>query len=249
MTSHMIATITSNFRILSGSWLKLLAVATMTADHAALFVLRYCDGFREPLFEIAKIPVSWFLLLRCVGRMAFPLFAFLVVEGFLHTHSRLNYGCNLLLFALLSIIPWNLVHTGRWYNFPSANVLFTLLLGFIALCCIARWESRRETSGMLAIQLFVIISSAALGRVDFGAGGVTFILALYMLRQHRVLQAAIGFGLLPSKWLALLAFIPMNLYNGRRGFIQGTVSKYAFYAYYPLHLLVLYFLRCRVMIA
>lgn len=249
MNSHIIASIASNSRVLSGSWLKLLAIATMTADHAALFILRYCDGFRESIFEIAKVQISWFVLLRCVGRMAFPLFAFLVIEGFLHTRSRLRYGRNLLLFALLSIIPWNLVHTGRWYICPSLNVLFTLLMGFLALCCIARWETQRLSSGALAVQLFILILSAAILRVDYGACGVTFIMALYILRQHRVLQAAIGFGLLPSKWIALIAFIPMNLYNGRRGFIQGTVSKYAFYAYYPLHLLVLYFLRCRVMIA
>ena len=82
-----------------------------------------------------------------------------------------------------------------------------------------------------------------------GACGVTFILCLYVLRQHRVLQAAVGFGLLPMKWLSAPAFIPMNMYNGRRGFIRGTVSKYAFYAYYPFHLLVLYHLRCYTMTA
>lgn len=234
---------------MSGSWLKLLALATMTADHAALFVLRYCDGFRETLFTIAGISVNWCMLLRCIGRLSFPLFAFLVVEGFLHTHSRKGYGLSLLLFSVLSIIPWNLIYTGRWYVCPSLNVLFTLLLGFLALCAVSQWEKHRQSSGVLAIQLFILLLSAAIGRVDYGACGVTFILALYMLRQHRLLQAAIGFGLLPSKWLVLIAFIPMNLYNGCRGFIQGAVSKYAFYAYYPLHLLILYFLRCRVMTA
>ena len=234
---------------LSGSSLKLLAVLSMTADHVSLHLLQYDARFTEPLFTCHHYPVSLFLLLRCAGRLAFPLFAFLVTEGFTHTRSRRRYGLSLLLLALLSVVPWSLVHESQWLMLKSQNVMFTLLLGFLALCAVERWERGRLTAVQLSLLLLTVVASATALRSDYGACGVTFILCLYVLRQHRVLQAAVGFGLLPMKWLSAPAFIPMNMYNGRRGFIRGTVSKYAFYAYYPFHLLVLYHLRCYTMTA
>ena len=65
-------------------------------------------------------------------------------------------------------------------------------------------------------------------------------LVLLMLRYNRIFQAAVGCCFLNFRWIAGLAFIPINLYNGQRGFIQGPIAKYLFYAFYPVHLLVLY---------
>lgn len=73
--------------------------------------------------------------------------------------------------------------------------------------------------------------------------GYGFILMLYVLRELRPVQAVVGACMLPSRWIAGLAFIPINLYNGRRGFIRGQVGKYLFYSFYPLHLLVIWLLQ------
>lgn len=122
-------------------------------------------------------------------------------------------------------------------------MLFTLFLGFLALCAVRRWEDGRLSALSLATVLFTLLATARLMHTDYEAVGVGFILSLYALRHSPALQAAVGIAILPVRWKAGLAFIPINLYNGRRGFIHGTVAKYAFYLYYPLHLLALYFIR------
>lgn len=102
----------SRWKILSGSWLKVLAVTIMLIDHLDAFVWYRLPAFREVLFPIGHREITLYILLRMLGRLAFPIFAFLIVEGFQHTRSRVRYGRNLLLFAFLSEIPWNLVHSG-----------------------------------------------------------------------------------------------------------------------------------------
>ena len=230
----------ARWQVLSGSWLKVIAMLSMLVDHTASRVLRYCEGFVDPLYTIGHTQVSWYFLMRCVGRLAFPLFAFLLVEGFIHTHDRRKYGSNLLLFALISEIPWNLTHGGHLYG-PSQNVLFTLFLGFLALCLVGQWEQGHVSTKRFALGLFGLIIFNIILRADYGNFGIGFILLLYVLRRNRILQAAIGCTYLSMRWIAGLAFIPINLYNGRRGFIRGQFGKYLFYVFYPLHLLVLYF--------
>jgi len=225
------------YRVLSGSALKVLAMGLMLIDHLAAFYWRMAPQFMQPLFAIGHKPVSAYLLMRLVGRLAFPVFAFLLVEGFVHTSNRRRYGVSLFVFALISEVPWNLVHVGAWH-YPSQNVLFTLLLGFLGLCAIADLRGRRRAValvGLLVVSIFL--------RADYGCSGYGFILLLYVLRRQPVLQAVIGSCVLGSRWIAGLAFIPINMYNGQRGFIRGSLSKYIFYVFYPLHLFVIYLLR------
>lgn len=227
------------WQILSGSWLKIIAVTTMLIDHLALFYLGRMAPFQEALFTVGGRPVTWYLLMRTVGRISFPIFAFLIVEGFLHTRSRKRYGINLLLFAFLSEIPWNLVHTGTWH-YPAQNVFFTLFLGYLGLCAIEYFkDDRKRMAGSL---LGLLVLSVVL-RCDYGCSGYGFILLLYALRNDKILQAVIGSCVLGSRWIAGLAFIPINMYNGKRGFVKGPVAKYFFYLFYPLHLLIIYYLR------
>ena len=70
-----------------------------------------------------------------------------------------------------------------------------------------------------------------------------FIPMLYLLRGNIVFQAIVGCGMLPSRWIGGSAFIPISMYNGKRGFIKGAVGKYFFYAIYPLHLLAIYLFK------
>ena len=231
------------WQVLSGSWLKVIAMASMLVDHTAGQLLRHYPAFTEPLVMLGNNhALTWYFLLRSVGRLAFPIFCFLIVEGFLHTHDRWKYGRNLFVFALISEIPFNLAHGGHLYGWGQ-NVFFTLFLGYLALCVVHRWEEGRASRSWLATRLFAIIVLGIFIRADYGSCGISFILLMYLLRHHHIFRAAIGCVILPMRWIAGLAFIPIAMYNGRRGFIQGPIAKYLFYAFYPAHLLVLYFIR------
>lgn len=237
------------WQMLSGSCLKVIAMVSMMIDHTASRLFRNMEAFNEPLISLGDHHMTWNYLMWSIGRLAFPLFAFLLVEGFLNTSNRRKYGRNLFVFALISVIPWILTHGGHWYCF-FGNVFFTLFFGFLALCALSQWETERQhdsseailskSNTRLAIRIFACIAAPILLRCDYGSCGVGFILLLYLFRHNRILQAATGCCYLSSRWIAGLAFIPINLYNGRRGFIQGPWAKYLFYAFYPVHLLVLY---------
>jgi hypothetical protein len=229
------------WHVLSGSWLKIIAMASMLIDHVAAYILRYIPTFMEPLITIGHHSITWCYLLRSIGRLAFPIFCFLLVEGFLHTHDRWKYGRNLFVFALISEIPFNLTHGGHIYGW-SQNVFFTLFLGFLALCVVRQWEEDKQNR-RLALRILALIVAGILLRCDYGGYGISFILLLYVLRHNEIFRTAIGCCFLGSRWIAGLAFIPIAFYNGRRGFIQGPFGKYLFYAFYPLHLLVLYFIK------
>ena len=227
-----------NFSI-TGSTLKLLAVLSMLVDHVGMFIFRNNEVFLQLLCTIGSREITPYFLMRAFGRLAFPVFAFLVVEGFIHTRSRFKYGRNLLLFALISELPWNLIHSNTWH-YPAQNVFFTLFLGYMGLCCLSYWK---EESVKKVVGLLFLLAISFKFRSDYGFRGFAFILMLYALRDSLLLKSVIGCCMLPGAWMPGLAFIPIALYNGQRGFIQGSFGKYCFYAFYPLHLLILYFYR------
>ena len=227
-----------NYKILTGSALKLIAVITMTIDHAAAFLLIYHAAFTEPLFVYHHKAVTWYFLMRLIGRMAFPIFAYLIVEGFIHSRNRRRYGWSMLVCAVISEVPWALVHHGL--HLTSHNVMFTLLWGFLGLCAVERYRHDWRRAGLTLVGMLV---AAILFGADYGGPGFAFIVLLYALRRHLALQTLAGCSMLPMKWVAGLAFIPISMYNGRRGFIHGQVAKYLFYAFYPAHLLALYLIQ------
>ena len=135
-----------NFRI-PGSILKLLAVFSMLVDHMAWFLFKNDEAFLQVLCMVGSKEVTPYFLMRVFGRLAFPIFAFLIVEGFVYTRNRWKYGRNLLLFALISEIPWNLVHAGTWH-YPGQNVFFTLFLdiwGYVAWSIGKRMRLKRPS--------------------------------------------------------------------------------------------------------
>lgn len=228
-----------NFKILSGSALKLIALITMFIDHTAVVFLKDASPV---IMRIGAHTLTLYKLMRYIGRLSFPIFAFLIIEGFLHTSDRRKYGMRLLIFALISELPWNLEHTGIWH-YASQNVFFTLFLGYAGLCVIEYFKNDTKRQAILLILLLI---AAVIMRADYGASGFGFIIMLYLLRQNRVYQTVLGCCILPSRWIAGLAFIPINLYNGKRGFIKGGFAKYIFYAVYPAHMLALYFIKARI---
>lgn len=228
----------NRFKVLSGSSLKVLACVSMFIDHfAKIYLIKY-DWARMTLFSLVGKKFSVVQLMVMFGRFAFPIFAFLLVTGFLHTKDRKRYGLNLFIFALLSEIPFNLMFNNA-LTFPKQNVMFTLLLGYIALCCLEHFKEKPLISVFSIVLLYVI---TRLIRADYGSSGYLFILLLYGLRNEKALQSLACSIMLSMKFMVFLSFIPINMYNGERGFIKSKFAKYCFYAFYPLHMLFLYFL-------
>ena len=228
--------IPDKYRVLSGSALKLIALVTMLIDHIAVVLMK---NSRIVLLRTGWGTLTLYTLMRKIGRISFPIYCFLLVEGFLHTRDRKKYGKNLLLFALISEIPWNLEHTGT-LHYPVQNVFFTLFLGYAGLCCIEELKERPREQLISLIALMLVGMNL---NADYGIGGFAFILVMYLLREQKILQAVVGTCIESGGWAAGLAFIPINLYNGKRGFVRGKAMKYLFYAAYPLHILILYFVK------
>ncbi len=221
---------------LSGSALKILAVISMMADHCAYFLLEHDNALYEPL--------------RCFGRIAFPVFAFLVAEGFANSRNRMRYFLMLVGFGLVSELPWYLLNGAD----GSHNVMFTLALGVVALAMFDRLCEH----GPIAFLSVVLTATAAWWlETDYDWRGVVMIVLFYILRfrtirpwlerQHicfpsqALLQIIFTIPLMAHYGLtgAILAGAVIFLYDGTRGFIRGKTAKYAFYAVYPVHLLLI----------
>ena len=215
--------------VLNGSALKVIAVISMVADHCAYYLMEEDTLLYEAM--------------RCFGRIAFPVFTFLVVEGFRHTRNRMRYFLLLLGFAVASEVPWYLLNGAD----GTHNVMFTLALGVVAL---AIFEKLREHRVICCFTILLIMWLAAWLGVDYEWRGVLIIVVFYLLRgldkysspSCRMLQQICAFPIMMHYGVvgALLACSVIFLYDGTRGFIQGIWAKYGFYAFYPLHLFVLY---------
>lgn len=230
-------------RFISGFALKLIAATAMLLDHMAYTVL------------------PGHLWLNCVGRLAFPIYAFLIAEGFRHTSSVRRYILRLLAFAALSEIPFNLVCSGTLWYAPHQNVMFTFAIALGTLWALERCQ-RLESSAMRVpltmLALAAGFAAAELARTDYGCMGVLTVAVFYYMRQSRLAQLAaimvINSFLLagqtlsvqvfsltvqfPVQGFAVAALAPIWLYSGKQG-LSGKAVKYGFYAFYPAHLLVL----------
>ena len=118
---------------LSGSTLKLIAVITMLIDHIGAFILSDLPAGEIVLLATGDFTFTVYNAFRLVGRTAFPIYCFLIAEGAVHTRNRIRYGCNLLIFACISEIPWDLIHADSLL-YERQNVFFTLLFGYLCIC-------------------------------------------------------------------------------------------------------------------
>ncbi len=244
---------------LSGTALKQIAMVSMLFDHVGAVCLEY--GLLHDAFS-GREGMLWTidLGLRMAGRIAFPIYCFLLTEGFLHTHDRRRYLGRLLLFACLSEVPFDLAVQGCLYDPSYQNVLFELSICFLVLWGFDAFR-RRLHGGALAsawigqpqalwlaegVGMAGIAAAggaaALLLRTDYDVTGVLFA-ALYALaagRRWERTAAAAALGALESLNPCLgsggLAAFPIWLYNGTRG---RTVHRELFYWFYPVHLLVL----------
>lgn len=231
--------IKEKYRVLSGSMLKVIAMLTMVIDHTAYVLIPEKSVI---LISVWGHSLTLYAVMRFIGRISFPIFAFLLVEGFLHTHNQKRYGIRLFVFALISEIPWKLINSGAWYKIKQ-NVFFTLLIGYLALCVIGQIE-KAETSKLKYCLALVGLFALSVGfNADYGCAGFGFIIIMYLLRGVPFFRAIAGCCILPSHWKAGPAFILIALYNGKRGFIRNKPLQLLFYAIYPAHLLLLFFIK------
>lgn len=227
-----------NIKILSGSALKIMAVISMLIDHASSFLFADYEGINTVVFSVGNLQVTpYFCLSYIIGRLAFPLFAFLIVEGYLHTRSVMRYARTLFIFAVASILPYNYASQGAFFSFHGSNVLFTLFLGVVCLYSIDH-TTRLKSALMIVVSLII----AFFIKCNYGPAGVAMIIAMYLLKQRREYQClpvVIAFMSRKTSMFATMAAIPIMMYNGERGFIRGNVGKYLIYIIYPLHLLII----------
>lgn len=146
--------ITPKWKFLSGSAIKLIAMITMLIDHLAFYLLYDFEFMNTPFITALGKEITLYYIFRTIGRMAFPLYCFLLSEGFAHTKNHKKYILNLFIFALLSEIPWNLAHTGTLF-YDRQNVFFTLLLGYLALYFIEKLKGHLVLQVLYTAVLFV----------------------------------------------------------------------------------------------
>lgn len=243
---------------LTGSTLKIIAMATMLIDHIGAAVLARmllaAQADPEDIANYAKVAewtASWseiyniYMALRMIGRIAFPIFCFLLVEGFRHTHNPRKYAIRLFLFAAISEIPFDLAFSSKVLEFEHQNVFFTLAIGLVTMIIYKRVEEKEYKKPFVRLVLQIATGlagacAAELLHTDYGMLGVLVILLFYIMRQNRMHQIVCGMVLFAENMTAWFAFLPILGYNGKRGWNV----KWIFYAFYPVHLLILYGISC-----
>lgn len=220
---------------------------------------------------------------RIVGRIAFPIFVYLICNGFRHTSNRGRYALRLGIFALIAQVPFTLFCYGD-IRFDHWNVMLTLLLGLLCIwaadalrkCPSLRWAALLPSIFVCGIYFFGVISS------DYGARGILMALVFYFFDGKKwwqraitvvgvliavfydyiiawgvaVLKAVLGRGLVTPQldqwqWLqafSLGALLFIFLYNGKKGNypknpVCAKLLQYGFYAFYPVHMLILWLIR------
>ena len=218
--------------------LKLIAIITMTFDHAGDVFIKH---------------VSW---CNYIGRIAFPLFAFQISEGYVHTRNKKNYAIRLLALAIVSQFPFMLFRSTYIKGGFALNIFATLFLGLIAI--IGYDECKKRLNKWIGILLAVCLASTAtLLKTDYGAWGVLVIFIFYLFRDNVKLRDLSYIGLVLLRYIpylissnfayyyvllcigTLLPIVFIHFYNGEK----GPDTKYILYGYYPVHLVILYVLN------
>lgn len=224
--------------------LKLIAMLAMLADHVGMVL------FPEQIW------------LRCIGRLAFPIFAFQIAEGYLKTHDKTKYALRLFLFSLLSEVPFDLMISGQPFFWEKQNILWTLLLALLLIHITSEALVRMEEPivRLTAIFFAAILSftAAQLLRSDYGGLGVLMVFLFYVLksRNHGIqtlfiltvnyliggTNISVWVAEFPMQLLGTAAMLPICLYKGKQG-PHGKLWTWSCYAFYPLHLLILFLVR------
>lgn len=234
---------------LTSNMLRFIAVLLMISDHVWATYMSFGN---------------W---MTYIGRLAFPIFAFQIAEGFVHTKNFKKYALRLLSFAIISELPFNLFYSSRWFNPYHQNVLFTLLLGLMAIKVLDSLKKNHKAKdiALSALWLLLIVVASVLGFVDYGFNGVLMVVLFYVFRNFPFAWLAQLVGMvciniiffegqvipfelfgkyfeIPTQGFAVFSLIPIWLYGGRKG-ISNKFLQYGFYAFYPVHMIILALIR------
>lgn len=218
---------------LSAAHLKRIACVTMLIDHIAVTFV--------PAGVIHTV-------MRAIGRVAFPLFALGVAEGAEHTHDWRRYLMRLLVLAIVSEVPYDLLFGSGWFDPTRQNVVWTLLLGLLAIEAAKAMPSRVEDPSQVIVAdvacLLALCGIAFAIASDYGAVGVGLVFVLWLLRRWRLARAAAPCVALCQNLPGVaLSAVPIALYGGERGEIA---LPWAYYAFYPAHILALFAIKCLI---
>ena len=236
-----------------GFILKMIAIVTMVIDHTAVAF-------------IDAIPYDIYIIMRIIGRIAMPIFCYLIVEGVLHTGHFPKYALRMLAFAILSEVPFDYIITRSFVSFDYQNVMWTLLFGMLTIYIC---DKARQKDKLLFVCVCIIVPLffgllCHFCNTDYGLLGLYLIFLLWLFHEKPVLLIIALVALLipfqmiytgqtaftifkvtvplPLEAFGIISAIPICLYNGRRG-LNNKLIKYIFYAFYPVHLAVLCLLR------
>ncbi|MBQ8420429.1 MAG: hypothetical protein IJY37_08780 [Clostridia bacterium] len=254
--------------------LKMMALITMFIDHLGGMVLRpliqasfsitaethinasLSDRLLIWISEHQDVMTNLYWIMRTIGRCAFPIYCFLIVQGFLHTRSVKKYMLRLALFAIGTEMFLDFGSQGVLLNFDDSNVFFTLLAGLAVIAFVAYMEPYCRTwsekagknlifwltyIGVVLLALIPICVIVYFLHSDYSIYGVLTIVVMYLFRKYRLLSYALGLMMLirlnftSITIFAFVVLIPLALYNGEK----GKSAKYFFYAFYPLHIAAL----------
>jgi hypothetical protein len=251
---------------MNGVILKLIAIITMLIDHTTAVLIPY------------QTAPTLYIIGRTVGRLAFPIFCFLLVEGLINTKDVKNYLLRLGLFAILSELPFDMAFYNSTSNMQHQNIFFTLFIGLMVIFFIRKLEGlRAEKEMILSFRVFSILLeiiivlagcfTANLLVTDYSAYGILQIVIFYLFRNKKgllfigifLINQMLGFGFQLTESLqttirsliplvtsvsiqsyATLSLVLIFRYNGDRG---PKLNKYIFYAFYPMHLFILYIIN------
>lgn len=234
----------------------------MDLSAAALHILAMAFMLMDHLWATLLPAQEW---LTCVGRIAFPIFAFMAVEGYFHTHNLKKYLLRMLIFAVISEVPFDLMYGGTWFYPVHQNVIWTLMMGLVGIHLMETVRKKNSTFVYILVSAIVVILGGLLGTlsmVDYYGIGVLTVFIFYFFRGRKwwcllgqmltlywVNAELLGglmypirlFGMefeLCQQGLALLALLPIWLYRGRQGY-HSKPFQYFCYAFYPIHMLVI----------
>lgn len=234
----------------------------MDLSAAALHILAMAFMLMDHLWATLLPAQEW---LTCVGRIAFPIFAFMAVEGYFHTHNLKKYLLRMLIFAVISEVPFDLMYGGTWFYPVHQNVIWTLMMGLAGIHLMETVRKKKSTFVYILVSAIVVIVGGLLGTlsmVDYYGIGVLTVFIFYFFRGRKwwcllgqmlalywVNVELLGglmypirlFGMefeLCQQGLALLALLPIWLYRGRQGY-HSKPFQYFCYAFYPIHMLVI----------
>ncbi len=210
----------NNIKCITSSQLKWIAIVAMTIDH------------------IGAILFPQLIFLRIIGRIAFPIFCFLIVEGIHYTKNLEQYMLRLGCFAILSQVPFNYAFSGVFLDTERLNVFFTLFFAVFIIYVLCKIEYTSIKLIFLTIMILLIEWFAS--GIDYGSLGVMTIIIMYITRKNLgymfiAILIINAFGYSGIQGFAAFACIPILLYNGKK----GSDMKKFFYCYYPIHLIVL----------